>query len=548
MKNLKYISIFLVVLLMITSCSSDINIEEGSELAEEKVIEQVPADGGTLVLSTTRFKTLNPIFNRNEDLFQIHHLIYEGLVTFQEDMSIKPLLAEKWEFVNDEKSIDFTIRDGVYWHDGEKLTSDDVIFTFNAIKGNIKGISSTSIYKQSLQYVTNIVKIDEKNIRVNFSKNIANGLEMMTFPILPSHIFEGNNAQLLDQEDFIIVGTGPYKLSEYENMRNISLVRNDNYWGEEPYIEGISVLVVPDEEAQMSLFENGDIDFVYPKVVDWGKYVDEKTTKSYEFVTSNYEFVGINFRTSILQDVNIRRAIGYSIDREKISSNIYLGHGTVSDFPVMPNSWLYDDSKIRLGYNPSLAEQLLEQAGYTIKQDKEFRTNEKGEVLKLKLITNANNSLREQTAIFIQEDLKKLGIQVDVKFLEWEEYEKQINSKDYDLVLGGWELSDIPDITDLLHSSKVGSTNFIAYSNENVDLLLNSYLETSDLTVKEENFGELEELFVTELPYISLFFRNGAVLVKNKIKGDMKPQSYNVFSNIEEWYIKYENINNNDAS
>src|SRR5690606_4274175 len=134
-----------------------------------------------------------------------------------------------------------------------------------------------------------------------------------------------------------------------------------------------------------------------------------------------------------MQDLNIRKAIAYSIDREKITSNIYLGHGTVVDFPIMPNSWLYDDSKIQLGFNSTLGAKLLDEAGYTLKENNDLRTNDKGETLQLKLITSANNSLREQTAIVIQEDLKKLGIELQLEFLEWEEIEKQIITSSYDL-------------------------------------------------------------------------------------------------------------------
>jgi len=342
----------------------------------------------------------------------------------------------------------------------------------------------------------------------------------------------------------IIAGTGKYELKEYENMRNIALIRNDNYWSDKPYIDKISVLIIPDKEAQLSLFENGDIDFVNPKVIDWGKYADEKSTKSAEFVTPNYEFIGINFRKNILQNLNIRKAIAYSIDREKIASNIYLGHGTVVDFPIMPNSWLYNNSKIELGFNNNLSATLLDESGYTLQENNDLRTNDNGETIQLKLITNANNSLREQTAILIQDDLKKIGIQLEVEFLEWEDFEKQINSDDYDLLLGGWELSYIPDITSAFHSSSIGSTNFIAYNNEELDALLNSYLASGNLELKKQNFSDIEEHIVTELPYISLFFRNGAILANNKVKGDLKPQSYNIFSNIEEWYINVKNKNN----
>ncbi len=535
MKGLKYISIILIILLLITACSSNIDMED--EVQEEEVLESYePAYGGSMTVSTTRFQTFNPLFNRNKDLFQIHHLLYEGLVTFKEDMSIEPLLAETWKF-NGDQSIDFNLRKGIKWHDGQALTVEDVIFTFNTIKGKTRDVNRVSVYKQSLEDIRDIIKIDENTIRVNLSKNVANALETMTFPILPEHIFKDNQIENIDEDNFNIIGTGKYELKEYENTRNILFVRNENYWGDKPYIEEINVLIIPDKDVQLSLFENEDIDFVYTDVVDWGKYTDDKTIRHEEFIIPDYEFIGINFRKDILNDINIRKAISYSIDREKIVNNIYLGHATVVDYPVMPNSWLYDYSKIQLGFNAQLAEVFLDKAGYILKENNDFRTNEKDEIIKLKLITNTGNLLRNQTVLLIQENLNDIGIDLEVGFLEWEDLEKQILTNNYDLLLGGWELSYIPNFTDIFHSSKIGSSNFIAYNNEEVDALLDIYLTSSNLTLKKERFSDLEEHIARELPYISLFFKNGAIIVNEKIKGDLKPQSYNIFSNINNWYI-----------
>ncbi len=543
MKGFKYISIILIILIFITACSSNnyADNERVEQLKNDATENYIPTEGGTLVLSTTRFKTLNPIFNRNEDLFQIHHLIYESLVTFDKNMKIKPLLAETWVFNKGDQSIDFNIRKGVKWHDGESLTADDIVFTFNTIKGNIKDVNQISTYRGSVENITNITKINSNSVRVTFSKEAGSILEAMTFPILPEHVFAGEKVNLLNQDDLIIPGTGKYKLEEYENMRNISLIKNDNYWGsKEPYIDNIDVLLVPDEEAQLSLFENGEIDVVDTQVTDWGKHVDEKIVKTSEFITTSYEFLGINFRKSILSDLNIRKAISYSIDREKIISDIYLDHATVADFPIMPNSWLYDDSKIKLGFNFSRASQLLDEAGYTLKNDNEFRTNEKGEVLKLKLIVNSTNILRQQTANFLKNSLKEVGIQLEVEAFEWEDFKEKMTTNNYDLILSGWNLSYIPNITNLFHSSKINNGNFIAYNNEELDLLLDSYLSSENLTTKKEKFSEIEEHIVNELPYISLFFRNSALLCNKKVKGDINPESYNIFANIEEWYINFE--------
>ena len=536
MNSLKYVSIILIIILLISSCSPSTDIDIEDEEEEEVLENYVPTDGGVITISTTRFQTLNPLFNGNKDLFQVHHLIYEGLVTFKEDMSTEPLLAESWKF-NGAESIDFKLRTGAKWHDGQPVTADDVVFTFNAIKGNIKGLDKVSIYRQSLENITGITKIDENAIKVKLSENMANALEIMTFPILPKHIFQNNQAQLLGQEDLNIVGTGMYKIKEYDKSRKISLVRNNDYWRDKPYIEGIDVLIVPDEKAQLSLFENGDIDFVYTDIVDWGKYADDKTVRHEEFVISNYEFIGVNFRKDILNNINVRKAIAYSIDREKIVNNICLGHATVVDYPVMPGSWLYDYGKIQLGLNSNLASAFLDRAGYTLKENSDFRTDEKGKTINLRLITNTDNSLRDQIALFIQDDLNKIGIQLEIEFLEWDDLREQLITNNYDLFLGGWELSHIPDITNMFHSSAIDSTNFIAYNSEELDILLDTYLTSGNSVLKKQKLGDIEEHIVKELPYISLFFKNGAMIVSKKIKGDLKPHSYNMFSNVNNWYV-----------
>ena len=210
-----------------------------------------------------------------------------------------------------------------------------------------------------------------------------------------------------------------------------------------------------------------------------------------------------------MNDINIRKAIAYGIDRERIVNNICLGHATVADYPVMPNSWLYDYSKIRLGHNPDLAIIFLDRAGYTSNGDNNFRTNEKGETIKLKLITNTGNPLRDQIALFIQEDLNKIGIQLEIEFLEWDDLENKLPLTIMTF-FGKLGIILLPNIADILHSSVIGGANFIAYDNEELDALLDICLSDVNSTLKMRRFGDVEEHIAGELPYISLFFKNGA--------------------------------------
>ncbi|SDK23772.1 peptide ABC transporter substrate-binding protein [Natronincola ferrireducens] len=537
-KRRQLVVIFLIILsIFLTACST----EEVDPIEEEETKENIenyePADGGTLNLSVTRFNTFNPLFNNNYSLFQLHHLIYEGLVTFDPNMDIKPKLAIDWTIAQDGQSIQFTLRDGVTWHDGKPLTAEDVIFTVNLIKGNIRNAKGTSIFRTSLQQISDIREIKDGVINVTFSSPFSNALEVMTFPILPKHLFEGNNIEKLNSPNFPMVGTGPYQLDQYETMRKIKLTKNKNYWGQVPYIQDIEVTIVPDLEAQLSVFENGDIDVAQPISIDWAKYMENRNVKVYEYVSNNYEFLGLNFRNSILRDKNIRKAIAYGIDRHKLINNIYLGHGTVVDGPIYPLSLLYDEGSLQYGYNRDQAEALLQESGYELDRENNTRSNGNGDTLNFTLISNKNNVLREKTVFFIEDELEAIGIKIDVELLDWEELNERIARGNFDIVLGGWELAYLPDLSFAFHSRQLGGSNFIAYNNEEMDELLEEAFSAAGLTAKQQAYSQLQIHIAEELPYVSLFFKNGAIVVRDKVKGEFKPSHYNLFYGIEEWYI-----------
>lgn len=535
--------LLIIILATMTACGqqevADIENNEIQELAEN----HKPADGGNLKVSVTRFNTLNPLLNSNYSLFQLHHLIYQGLVTFDSSMNIQPVLAEKWEIAEDGQSIQFHLKQGVTWHDGQAFTAEDVIFTINAIKGNLKNAKGNSVFKTSLQQISDVRETETGVINITFSRPFSNGLNSMVFPILPKHLFEGSNIERFSATDFPLIGTGPYKLQTYDTMREIKLIRNDNYWGKKPYIEGINAVIVPDVEAQLSIFENGDIDLAQPTSIDWAKYIEKNNVNVYEYVSHNYEFLGFNFKNTILRDRNIRQAIAYGIDRHRLINNIYLGHGTVVDVPIYPLSEIYSKDGLKYGYNIEKATEFLNKTDYIMDENEIVRVGGDGSSLAFNLISNSDNILREKTAYFIQEELQKIGIEVNIELLEWEEFNIRVNQGKYDMLLGGWELSYLPDLSFAFHSSQIGGSNFIFYNDEAMDGLIEETFTAPNEEIKKRTYDRLQKQIIEELPYFSLFFKNGSIAVRDKIKGNFKPNNYNLFNGIEEWYINLdENI------
>ncbi|WP_026476194.1 peptide ABC transporter substrate-binding protein [Alkaliphilus transvaalensis] len=539
-KNI-YIILILIIALSFTACSGQLLPDETFQEDEEEeiVIENYdPAEGGNLKLAVTRFNTANPLFNSNKSLQQFQHLVFEGLVAFNHEMDLEPALAENWTISPDGQSIDFALRKDVRWHDGQPFTSQDVIFTFQAIKGTLKDLKGTSIYRGSLQQVSDMKAIDDDIVRVTFTRPFSNGLEVMTFPILPKHLFEGNKIITLNNEDFPLVGTGPYQLEGYQRMKKIQLKKNNNYWGQKPYIDTVEVLIVPDVEAKLSLFENGDVDVARPTSIDWGRYADNRRVNAYEFVSNDYEFIGFNFRNKLLQNEAVRKAFAYGVDRHAIVRNVYLNNATVTDVPINPQLWLYsDEAGVQYGYSVDTANALLEGAGFTKDYVDLYRKNEAGETLTFKLITNKGNTLREKTAYFIKDEMAAIGIKIEVEFLEWEDFNEAISRGNFDILLGGWELAPVPDLTFAFHSSQIGGTNYIAYNNEEMDTLLENASRARNRQEKLETYQKLQFHIANELPYLSLFFQNNGILVRDHVKGEKHPHDINIYKGIENWYI-----------
>ena len=289
--------------------------------------------------------------------------------------------------------------------------------------------------------------------------------------------------------------------------------------------------------------------------VDWDKYLQNKQIDIYDFVSQNYVFLGFNFTNEIFAGEKgqaLRKAIAYGINRKKIIDKIYLGHGLQIDVPISPNSWLISDEAYTYSYNASRAKSILEQAGWRDTNEDGFYEDENGSTVSLRLLTNSYNDLKGKTADIIAENLEDIGIKVIKDFdsvskkniteeliqNQWEEVVNKISARDFDMALLEWELSYIPDLAFAFHSSEIEEgLNIISYRNENLDNLIVEAFQTNSRADKKEVFKRLQSVLIDDLPYFSLFFKESALLLNSKIKGEINPQSFNIYNNIQNWFI-----------
>ncbi len=557
MNKKNFIISFIFILTIITSACSNIdNINIESDKSEVKLIDDnKDSIRDELNIPLTNIITLDPLENKNPDYDNFIKLVYESLFEFDESLKVTPLLVENYDIKDEGRLIELKLRDSIYWHNGDELTSEDIAFTIEQLKKsdsdtiyskkNTSALGSLNNFNMSKDIDVKI--IDKKNIQIYFKETYGNNLESLTFPIVNKKSYD------LDDE-YRPIGTGPYMYEEYKNSQGISLIKNDKYWNGQVNISKINGKFFENIDLMLQAFEDGRIDILNSRGSDLEKYRKNPHVEILEYVSGEYEFLGFNFKNKIFSGKDgkkIRKAIYYGIDRQAIIGRVYDGHATQVDRPFHPNSYLSENIINSYGYNIEKSKALLREAGFTNLDKDEILKDNLGRKLEFRLITNFSNELRRKTAEIIKEDLKKIGINIILDYSkvnignlndeeidkEWIDLNNTLNSGGYDLAILGWEISVVPNISYMYHSSFIErDSNFIKYEDKFMDETL-QLLYSSSREEKSDIAEKLQLYIMDELPYASLFFRNEGLLLKNKIEGPLEPSFYNLYKNIEKCKI-----------
>lgn len=525
----------MMFLLIIGLCSCSSN--KGDKFIEDVQSNQKekPSAGGELKLPIIKFQTLNPIINDSKDVYYLNQLIYDGLVKIDKHYQVQPALAKNWEWLDSEKQWVIDLRQDVKWHDGTSFSAKDVKFTIDTLKLNL-GKFNESIYGGYVKYIKRVEVINDYKLAVELDSSDHSFIEAFTFPIIPQHKFK-NSQDVYKKEKLIPCGTGIYKIRQYDKNRFIELVPNKDFWGKQPYIASIRFEYVPDENVSLTLLEANEVSGAQANTFDWEKYSENESLKIHEYVTQDYEFLGFNFKHPLLQDKNIRKALAYGIDRHEIIEKVYLGHATLTDVPICPDSWLYDEEQKKYGKNLSKSKELLSASGFQNKDNDEWLENESNKELKFNLLVNEENIQRVQAAEMISNQLEEVGININIDKVSESEYKRRILVGKFDIVLAGWQFSDFFDLKFAFHSSYQDSTNFIGYQNLKMDRMLEEASAPTILSSKKEIYRNIQKLFVEDLPYFSLYFKNSSFIMNKSIKGTIDPKPYNIYYGIEGWYV-----------
>ncbi|MFC1851032.1 peptide-binding protein [candidate division CSSED10-310 bacterium] len=488
--------------------------------------------------------TLNPLLVTDLNSYLVTYLIFESLIDIDNQLHYVPRLASSWDISSDSKTITFHLKKDVTWHDGKKLTAQDVLFTFHkAIDDEVASFR----FKGAFEEVEKVEAPNELTFRVHYKRPLASALQNWTsFGILPKHIYSKVNFTQ-SSLDVKPVGSGPYVFVEWKKGKYLKLTEHQQYWLGPPKIKNIIFRAIPSQNIALKSFIRGDLDGLEVTPSQWAKNTSstqlKKICNMYKFPTLNFFVVAWNADGSnpYFSDRNMRRAMTLATDRQSIIQKLLFGLAESCTGPFSPQSWGYNHSIKPLPFDLEKAGKLLDDAGWKDTDQDGVRDHE-GTPFRFSLNIPINNRQAEQVASMLQYNLEMIGILMNIVRLENASYIDHLMKKEFHACLMALALSVDPDNYQLLHSSQIKhGLNLTSYHNPEVDLLVERGRKTFDHKERIKIYHQVHQLVHEDQPYTFLFSRPQLYYFHKAIRNiKISPMPlYLFFPGILEWSIEH---------
>jgi peptide/nickel transport system substrate-binding protein len=435
-------------------------------------------------------------------------LIYNGLMTFDEQLRPVPDLAERLD--NPEPtSYVAALRHGVRFHDGHELTSADVVYTFRSMLEP----DFPTPYRGAFHLLASIDAPDRYTVVFRLKEPFG------SFPVslvLPQIVPEGADRALGEHP----IGTGPYRFVRYAVDDHLDLAAFDGYFRGRPRNDGVVLKIVPDNIMAGLELRKGTTDIVVndlpPDIVS--QLERARDLQASRFPGVDYQYIGLNMRDPVLKDVRVRQAIGYAIDRRAIIDYLRRGMATPATGILPPMSWAFDPGAFAFTFDPARARALLDEAGYP---DPDGAGPAARLHLTLKMSSNEFNRL--QGAV-VQQNLRAVGIDLEVRTYEFATLFADVlagNFQMYFLQWTGGAVADPDILRRVFHSGQVPPAGFNRghFSDRRVDRLLDEATTSTDDARRRAAYNDAQRLIAEQAPYISLWCKTNVVVARRDLDG-----------------------------
>jgi len=503
---------------------------------------------------------LNPLTSNDATASSLLGYIFESLLRRDpRSLELKPHLAvARPEISEDKLEYTFKIRQDVHFQDGRPLTGEDVLFSIKAIKCPLVNAPFQRVYYES---IVDAQLLDPYTIRFQarepyfLNENVLGGID-----VLPRHYYDPNDllkdvtvtalagdyakheeqvrqfAQQFNQHfSRNPMGSGPYKFVSWSTGQEVVLERDPRYWGDgkdgidQVYIDVRKFRVINNMDAALVNLKAGNLDVMGLQPLQHlrqtsGARFDREFAK-YIYNTPSYTYIGWNNAHPIFRDMRVRQAMTYFTNRQQMVKTILFDLGQVVDSPIYRFRPEYDESLYSHPYDPQKALELLGEAGWKDTDGDGILNKEiDGQQVpfRFEIKFNSGNDIRRSVALALQDELRKYGIDVSVRALDWTIFLDDVRNHRFDAVILGWAMSvNEPDAYQVWHSSQAENrgSNMISYKNPRVDAILEEYRRTFDADKRIALYREFQRILNVEQPYTFLFMQKAVSAVNRRFQG-----------------------------
>lgn len=453
---------------------------------------------------------INPILAGANDLdVDLTGLIYSGLFRYDHDLKLQPDLAREVVTSADHQQYTVTLRNDATWHDGERFTADDVVFTIRSIQTPDYNSPLASAFQN-----VKVEKVDEHTVKFTLPEPYAPFLSSLTVGLVPEHVWSGiapQNATLAEQ---ILkpIGTGPFKFADITTRRktgditNFRLLRNEAYYDHRPYLDEINFTFYSTNEEAVQAYLAGSVDGLGFLPLQLTNNVNSRRTDLHRLLLPQYFAVFFNQQKSnILKDNGVRAALAMALDRQAIVQEALDGHGEPLHKPIPPGVLDINGAGDTPAPSRDAAQQNLAEAGWQTGDDG-IRTKD-GRRLSFKL-TTTDWPEYVRTAQALQAQWRQLGVEVTLEHLGAGTIQQTaIQPREYEALLFGEVLPPDPDPYSFWHSTQTRSPglNLALFKNKDVDRLLEEARKEADQAVRTEKYREFQNKIIEHNPAIILY-------------------------------------------
>ncbi|MDO5018040.1 MAG: ABC transporter substrate-binding protein [Lagierella massiliensis] len=490
----KIVAIMLACMMLLVSCKPD---SKGGSSTGSKENESVQTGGQIIVRHFGDPMSWDPDKLPDDNGYPIFQNIFNRLVKLDASKQVIPDLAESWDISEDAKEITFHLRENAKWHDGEKVTSEDVKYTFEKIKSDPQYLMNTKF-----QNIESFDVVDDYTITFKLKDpdiSLIAELGWYSTFIMPKHVLD--NGKPWEENEAIIskpIGSGPFKLENYVQGESITIVKNEDYWEGSPKLDKVVYSIIPDDATAVQALVNGELDVLenVPSANAEQLLQDENLRMEINRYPSPMRLI-FNMENEKVKDVAVRKAISYAIDKEEISKKIF--HGLQKPEYTMYPSLIEEyanTTDVSPKFNIDEAIKILEEAGYTKDKDGYYVRGLEVEVFE--------GGGYPDAAKLMEATLKEAGIEMKINVSEYNAWAEKVGtSKDYIMELQGGFMGPDPSALQARYATGE-SNNWSLYANPEFDKLVIEANKEADSNKRAELYKEAQKILAEDAVFVPI--------------------------------------------